>query len=288
MTVNDYVGTTIARPLVGVNTDIHTACMTRGSISQGAADTPFVRWLLEIAETRGWTSGRQAAKYLGINQAAFATWLRGDFTPNSESQARLAEKTGEPYETIARLVAASRPNETDRFLKDSGGLSPGIMRALAEQVAERTAGAVLKSLSPLFHHLAPDHFTEDEWLRLAKRRVIERVEGAAMAAGELGGMAGQARRGDRQVLWEVRVRGACMEPVIPDGSLVLVDRRTAEPGETVAVNIGDDVMVKRLVVHNGERVLVTEGGKIIRPGAEGRVMGVVAYIPTPRHATELR
>jgi transcriptional regulator with XRE-family HTH domain len=260
--------------------------MARGSISQGAADTPFVRWLLELAEKRGWTSGRQAAKYLGVNQAAFATWLRGDFTPNGESQMRLAERTGETVGVIAGLVAASRNlTEPDRALKDSPALSPDIMRALAEQVAEQTAGAVLRSLSPILHRLTPDHFTEDEWLRLAKRRVIERVEGAAMAAGEMGGLGRPSGRGERQVLWEVRVRGACMEPAIPDGSLVLIDRRTADPGETIALAIGDDVMCKRLAVHRGERVLVTENGTMIHPGGESRVMGVVCYVPMPRGPT---
>lgn len=161
------------------------------------------------------------------------------------------------------------------------------MERLAEQVAERTAGAVLRGLSPYLHRLDPDHFTEDRWLRLARMRVVERVEGAAMAADVSGGGSGSNGRGDRRVLWEVRVRGTCMEPAIPDGSLVLVDRRTADPGETVAVAVGDDVVCKRLAVHKGVRVLVTEGGQMIHPGGESRVMGVVCYVPMRRGATDV-
>lgn len=263
--------------------------MSRYALRQTAADTPLARWLVELAERRGWASGRQAAKYLGVNQASFATWLRGEFTPSHESQQRLAERAGETLETIARLAAASRPTgrDSERERTDSPALSPGIMSALASQVAEQTSAAVLRSLSPLFHHLAPTHYTEDEWLDLVRMVVVE-VEGVAVEADENGLGGGQPSRGERYVLWEARVSGSCMSPTIPDGCRVLLERRTAIPGETVAVSVGGVVMVKRLAIHKGERVLVTEDGTMVHPDGESRVMGVVCFVPMPRGPTDVR
>lgn len=258
------------------------------SFSEKQVDTPFVRWLLDVVKQRGWKSGRQAAFYLGVNQAAFSTWLTGANLPKGQSIERLAVSTGEPLENIVRLVANSRQSE--RLQQDSYVTKGVIMDTLAEQVAERTAArtsaAIVRDLAPLLYRLYPDHVPEQKWLRLTRMRIVERVEGAAMAAGGPG-EGGQISRGDRHVLWEVRVRGTCMEPTIPDGATVLIDRRAAELGETVAIAVGDDVMVKRLARLKDERVLVTEGGTTVRPGEEGLVLGVVCYVPMPRGPTDL-
>lgn len=94
----------LATPLVTVNQPSHTCTVGRSSFSQSAADTPFARWLVGVAESRGWRSGRQAALYLGVNQAAVSTWLRGEVEPDRISQERLARATGTPVEEIADLV----------------------------------------------------------------------------------------------------------------------------------------------------------------------------------------
>lgn len=120
-----YVDTRLPARVVPVKRSLQTERVPNASLRRGAADTPLVRWLIEIAEERGWTSGRQAAKYLKVNQAAFATWLRGDFTPGPESQERLAETTGEPVEKIMRLVAETK-RLTESRLKDSLASRPAI------------------------------------------------------------------------------------------------------------------------------------------------------------------
>jgi transcriptional regulator with XRE-family HTH domain len=238
----------------------------------------FSVWL---AARLGERTQGQLAEYVGVSSSTVSRWMNAKALPERHNIRKLAAYLKvEPAEIEALL-----PTETERFEPDSGALSPGTIDTLAEQVAERTAGAVIKSLSPLLHRLYPDHYTEDEWLRLTRLVHVERVEGR-VAADEQGGT-GPTGRGDRYALWEVHVRGDCMSPTVPDGSTVLIDRRPADPGQMIAVSVGDDVMVKRLAVHKGERVLVTENGKIVRPG-ESRVMGVVCYIPAPRGPAEVR
>lgn len=120
--LSEFVDTRVLATLPRVKRTVQTGCMPNASLTRGAADTPLVRWLLEVAEKHGWTSGRQAAKYLGVNQAAFATWLRGDFTPGIDSQERLAASTGEPLEKVMRLVAETRRllhEKSDRLEQDS-------------------------------------------------------------------------------------------------------------------------------------------------------------------------
>jgi transcriptional regulator with XRE-family HTH domain len=78
------------------------------TLRQKAADTPLARWLVDLAESRGWTSGRQAALYLGVNHATLWTWLHGTLEPDLDSQAHLHEVTGESAERIAELVRATQ------------------------------------------------------------------------------------------------------------------------------------------------------------------------------------
>jgi transcriptional regulator with XRE-family HTH domain len=242
----------------------------------------FAAWLRsEMARRK--LGNNALAQRLDVSTSAVSQYRRALRFPRADAQRRLAAF----FKVDPAEIEALLPTETERFEPVSGGFSPGIIDTLADQVAERTAGAVIKSLSPLFHHLAPDHYTEDEWLTLVRLVVVE-VEGVAVEADENGTGGGQPARGERYVLWEARVSGACMAPTIPDGSRVLLERRTATPGETVAVSVDGVVMVKRLAVHKGERVLVTADGKIVHPGGDSRVMGVVCYIPAPRGPTEVR
>ena len=91
-------------PLAAVNQASHTCVVGRSSISQSAADTPLARWLVELAERRGWRSGRQMALYLKVNQAAVSTWLRGEVEPDRISQERLAQGAGVTVAEVADLV----------------------------------------------------------------------------------------------------------------------------------------------------------------------------------------
>jgi|SRR5262245_32713316 len=81
----------------------------KNSLRRSAADTPFVSWLVDYAEARGWRSGRQAAIYLGFNQSVFSTWVRGEVLPGLENQEKLAEATGASLEAVRDLVRRSAP-----------------------------------------------------------------------------------------------------------------------------------------------------------------------------------
>jgi transcriptional regulator with XRE-family HTH domain len=239
----------------------------------------FAAWLRsEMARRK--LGNNALAQRLGVSTSAVSQYRRALRNPRADARAALADFFKVSPEYIDGLLPAESTAETETFAQDSSRLTTGIMDALAEQVAERTAGAVLRSVAPLFHHLNTDHYTEEHWLRIATPRVIKRER---RSVGETGGT-----REDRYVLWEARVRGDCMAPAIPAGALVLIDRRRAQPGDTVALSIGDDVMVKRLAVRNNrERVLVGENGEVVQPGGERRVMGVVCFVEVPRGATDV-
>src|SRR6185295_12749855 len=91
-----------------VKREFDTTCVARRSLRQSAADTPLARWLVDYGESRGWETGRQAAKYLGVKQAAFSTWLRGEMEPDRANQEQLAVGTGEPLSVIADLVRRTK------------------------------------------------------------------------------------------------------------------------------------------------------------------------------------
>src|SRR5690348_7527007 len=93
-------------PFVKQNAD--TRCMPTRSLRQLAAETPLAEFLADVGEDRGWTTGRQAAKYLGVKQAAFSTWLRGEVEPGREYQEQLAAATGKSLAFIADLVQRTK------------------------------------------------------------------------------------------------------------------------------------------------------------------------------------
>lgn len=100
--------TTVVPPLPFVNLLFDTQVVVRRSLRQSAADTPLARWLVEYGESRGWATGRQAAKYLGVKQAAFSTWLRGEVEPSREYQDQLAAATGRSPAFVAELVRQTK------------------------------------------------------------------------------------------------------------------------------------------------------------------------------------
>lgn len=111
---NQYV-TSVRKHSNAVNHSVYPQRVARrNSLRQSAVDTPLARWLVDYAEARGWTSGRQAALSLrdaagaGINPAVFGTWLRGEFEPDTANQQHLAEATGVPLAAIAELVRRTK------------------------------------------------------------------------------------------------------------------------------------------------------------------------------------
>lgn len=113
------------------------------SLNQTTASTPFVRWLADLAAERGWTSGRQAAKYLGVNQAAFATWLRGEYLPDAASQEQLARGARVSPDVVAELVRDSRPRtvsvdnpELAAILREMGTFPPEQQPAAQRRVLD--------------------------------------------------------------------------------------------------------------------------------------------------------
>lgn len=99
---------TLAYPLPTVKQIANTQEVVRRSLRQSAAETPLAQWLVEYGEGRGWETGRQAAKYLGVKQAAFSTWLRGEVEPGRDYQEQLAAKTGQPVAFFANLVRLTK------------------------------------------------------------------------------------------------------------------------------------------------------------------------------------
>lgn len=137
--------TSIGAGFTGVNLrEYPCERMRRRSLGRGAADTPLARWLVDYGDARGWTSGRQAAAYLGVNQSALATWLRGEGEPSAESQIQLAEATGVPFAEIAELVRRTK-SQLQR-------LTVGDLRRLRAQ-EETPAGTTVGELGTIGERL---------------------------------------------------------------------------------------------------------------------------------------
>ena len=90
-----------------------TACVPRRKLQDRVGSGAFARWLLQVAESHRWGSGRQAAIYLGVNHQTFGSWLDGTGWPDPDSQALLADKTGESIQKIAAMVAADKATERE-------------------------------------------------------------------------------------------------------------------------------------------------------------------------------
>jgi SOS-response transcriptional repressor LexA len=75
------------------------------------------------------------------------------------------------------------------------------------------------------------------------------------------------------------VRGTSMEPDIPEGSLVAIDReRTAKPGDIVVAWLNDLGVVKRLMESEGQWFLVGNSSAPIRVEEGVRIEGVVIFV----------
>lgn len=251
--------------------------MARRPLRQSAADTPLARWLVALAEKRGWTSGRQAAKYLGVNQAAFATWLRGEHTPDDESQQQLVEASGESPETIARLALDSRliarhPTERGR----NGPVAPpALSGTLPTHFDDDLLDRIAARVSHLFPATLPDHFPPDDWPRLGEGLVAWEVDDVGLVEGVVDG--GEPGLGGRKVYWKVRVGGR-------SGGEVIVERSGGRLGDTVAVVVGDGVVCKHLAVLDGDTVFVADDGSAAKRADAGKVLGVVRFVQTPRRS----
>jgi transcriptional regulator with XRE-family HTH domain len=78
----------------------------------------------------------------------------------------------------------------------------------------------------------------------------------------------------------VPVSGSCMEPRIPEGSRVVVDRtESPRPGDTVVAAHDDELLVKRLERRNGDLYLVAlKEREPIRVTEQTTILGVVKMV----------
>jgi phage repressor protein C with HTH and peptisase S24 domain len=77
----------------------------------------------------------------------------------------------------------------------------------------------------------------------------------------------------------VPVRGNCMEPRIPEGSRVIVDKTAeARPGDIVLAEHDGGYIIKQLERQNGDLYLTAiQGRPPIKVTEETRIIGVVKY-----------
>jgi transcriptional regulator with XRE-family HTH domain len=85
----------------------------------------------------------------------------------------------------------------------------------------------------------------------------------------------------RQVL-AVRVEGACLEPYVHPGDVVILDKRKEpEEGDAVVVRFGDRVVIAICAAEGGRPTLRTAEGTVpeaARDGDAGERIGVVLYV----------
>lgn len=187
--------TRLAPALPFVKQMFHTGCVVRRSLRQSAADTPLAQWLVEYGESRGWTAGRQAAKYLGVKQAAFSTWLRGEVEPSREYQEQLATATGQPLAFIVDLVRRTKalkysadtaaPLPERREWSPSGDDIYEVIRLTAEHAATSAVQKAVEEMSRRRPPVDPDPESNpvlaEVMSRLYAQLVLSTDEGIAEA-----------------------------------------------------------------------------------------------------------
>lgn len=245
-------------------------------------DTPVDRVRLRaLREAKGWSQAR-LAREAGVHQTVVNRVEKGTAqNPRIESIRLIAKALGVHVEALAPGVSdpVTAPDQTYTTVAESGTLAP--------HLAEEVARYVVSEIAPLLPRLPPALQSFEETAPYADPFLTVDVEDA-VAAGELGRTNGQSGLGERKLWWRVRITGHCMEPAIRDGDYVIVEKAHAEVGETVVVVLGDQVICKRLAMHDGELVLVAEDGTEVRPDEDGIILGVVRFVPMPRRSAIVR
>lgn len=236
--------------------------MARPSLTHPPAPTPFGQWIQDLGRQHGWKSQRQAAQYLGVDPKALNTWMRGEYAPSSDYQRHLADKTGEPLEAIAELVAASRP-AGELVLEEARG-GGALPRALARQIADEMIQLLTSGDRLPIASAGSGSPTDVDVIRPHVLRV----------RGEAG-----LQRGP---LVAFEVVGDCLEPRLRPGWIAWVNpEATRRPGDIVLAFVDGEQMFKVFARDRdtGEESLMAYNGRAPIPlGANVEIQGVVQLV----------
>jgi transcriptional regulator with XRE-family HTH domain len=236
--------------------------VARPSLTHPPAPTPFGLWIQDLGRQHNWTSQRQAAKYLGVDPKALNTWMRGEYAPSIDYQRHLAQRTGEPLEAIAELVAASKP-ATDQ-VSGAALLPARLTREFARTVADELAH-ILASGETLPVASAGTGSPAD---LDAIRPQIMRIRG------EIG-----LQRGP---LVAFEVVGDCLEPRLRPGWIAWVNPEAVRrPGDVVLALVDGEQMFKQFDRdrETGREWLTALNGRAPIPVDESvRIQGVVQLV----------
>lgn len=177
----------------------------------------------ELRERRGWTRSQLAA-YAGVDPAYITNLEHGKMVrPGAEALERIARALGVPLHVLTQgLIPPPPPRPPQDLLRELERSMPIAIPLLSGSIS---AG--------------PGSIVDYEYVP-REPPFSERPE-AFLA---------------------LPVRGDCMEPIISDGDVVIVDTQTeARPGDIVVAEHDGQVYVKELGFHQGRPALIARQGQ---------------------------